>query len=511
MPLVLAREGAPLILAREGAHGPVVHAASPAALARGVREGARVVDAQAVHPDLRVEPADPEGDRAALDRLALWARRWGPWSAREGEGGVALDATGVAHLFGGEGPMLADIERRLAARGLTARPAMAPTRGAARALARHDPGAICGPEDVEGRLAPLPVRALGIGEDAARLLDRLGLKTIGALAGVPRAALMRRFATAKADRNPLVLLDRAAGRLPEPLGAPPLPARFEARARLSEPALDPLPHLPDLAHRLCAALARSGRGARALRLTAHRVDGERRAAHAATARATRDPAHLLRLLDAEGIRIDPGFGFDLLTLEAPRTEPLALGQEGLDGTRSAEADLAALLDRLAARLGSRRVTWSAWRESHLPERVEKRRPALDTAPSAPPASGPVPALGPVPAPGPSPAFRSPPPAWSAVHARAAARGRARAADPPARPGRGGAGALRRARRAARALRVAPRGPPHHPPRGARADRARMVARAPRHAAARLLQGRGRGRAALLALSRGAGGRRARRR
>ena len=380
----------PVVLAREGAHGPVVHAASAAALARGVREGVRVVDAQAVHPDLHVEPADPEGDRAALGRLVLWARRWGPWSARDGEDGIALDATGVAHLFGGEGMMLADIGRRLAAQGLTARAAMAPTRGAARALARHDPGAICGPEDVEARIAPLPARALGIDGEIARLLDRLGLKTVGALAGVPRAALMRRFATAEADRNPLALLDRATGRLPEPLGAPPVPERFEARARLAEPALDPAPHLAGLAARLCADLAHAGRGARLLRLAVYRVDGERRGAEAATARATRDPAHMLRLLDAERIRIDPGFGFDLVTLGAPRTEPLALRQEGLDGGRDAEADLAALLDRLAARLGAGAVAWSAWRESHLPERVERPVPALGAPPFAAPGFGSVP-------------------------------------------------------------------------------------------------------------------------
>ena len=374
----------PLALSREGPHGPVVHAGDEAARALGVREGARVVDVQAIHPGLRVEPSDPEADLAALDRIVLWARRWGPWSARDGEDGIALDATGVAHLFGGEATMLRDVGRRLAAQGLTARAAMAPTRAAARALARHDPSAICGPEDVAARIAPLPVRALGIDEEAARLLDRLGLRTVGALAGVPRTALMRRFATAATDRNPLVLLDRATGRRPEPLDAPPDPERFEARALLAEPALDPVPHLPDLARRLCEDLARAGRGARALRLAVYRVDGERRAASAATARATRDPAHVMRLLAERAAGIDPGFGFDLLALGAPRTEPLALRQGGLDGARDVDADLAALLDRLAARLGADRVTWPAWRESHLPERVERRLPAREREPAAAP-------------------------------------------------------------------------------------------------------------------------------
>lgn len=133
-----------MVLTRPGPHGPAIHAANGAARARGIVPGARVVDAQAVHPDLLALPGDPEGDVALLGRLALWARRWCPWTAREGAGpdgadpdGIVLDATGAAHLFGGEAAMLADIVHRFAAQGLTARVAMAPTRGAARALARH--------------------------------------------------------------------------------------------------------------------------------------------------------------------------------------------------------------------------------------------------------------------------------------------------------------------------------------------------------------------------------------
>ena len=152
---------APVVLSRPGPHGPVVHAACAAARARGIGVGDRVVDAQAVHPDIRVAPGDPEGDAAFLGRLALWSRRWCPWSARERAGpdgadpdGIVLDATGAAHLFGGEAAMLDDIVRRFAAQGLSARVAMAPTRGAARALARHEHGAAGGASPGSATLAP---------------------------------------------------------------------------------------------------------------------------------------------------------------------------------------------------------------------------------------------------------------------------------------------------------------------------------------------------------------------
>lgn len=169
----------PVVLAHAGSHGPVVHAVSAEARRRGVALGARVVDVQAIHPDLHVEPADEAGDRAFLERVAHWARRWCPWTVRDGVDGITLDITGAAHLFGGEARMLRDMGARFKMQGLESCLAVAPTRGAAQMLARYSPGTICGPEDSEVALAPLPVAALRIGEDTVRLLQRLGLKTIG--------------------------------------------------------------------------------------------------------------------------------------------------------------------------------------------------------------------------------------------------------------------------------------------------------------------------------------------
>lgn len=165
----------PVILSRPGPHGPVVHAADTAARARGIGVGERVVDVQAVHPDVRVAPGDPEADAAFLGRLALWSRRWCPWSAREGAGpdgaepdGIVLDATGAAHLFGGEAAMLDDIVRRFAAQGLSARVAMAPTRGAARALARHEHGAAA--EDTAAPAAIAAWTPAGAGDEVRQAI-----------------------------------------------------------------------------------------------------------------------------------------------------------------------------------------------------------------------------------------------------------------------------------------------------------------------------------------------------
>ncbi|MBP1805862.1 Y-family DNA polymerase [Rubellimicrobium aerolatum] len=400
--LVGASEDALLALATLGPHGPVIHAATRAADAAGATPGLRVGDARSVCPVLRVEEADLAGDAQALTSLMLWSRRWCPWTAVEETGGpgLVLDVTGAAHLWGGEVALLREIETRLAGLGLSARVALAPTRGAAWALARFaGPRAICGPGEIEPLTAPLPVRALRLSPGTALLLQRLGLGTVGDLLAVPRPALARRFARAAPEENPLLRLDQLTGRLPEPLPWPKEPPRFVARATLSEPVQDPAPLLPRLAQELCARLEAKGFGARRLRLALFRTDGTVAGVEAATARPTRDAAHLVRLLEGRLAGLDPGFGFDLATLAATEAEPLDVRQPGLDGARDEAEDLARLLDRLGARFGPRALCRPVPRESHIPERALVWVPALGSeppagsSPIAPPGAPPFPSPG----------------------------------------------------------------------------------------------------------------------
>ncbi len=359
-----------LALARPGTHGPVIHATTRAAELAGVQAGARAVDMRALCPVLRLEPADTEADSLALERLMLWLRRFCPWTAVDGAGGVILDTTGSDHLWGGEAAMLVEIETALSHLGLSAGLAIAPTPAAARALARFGGvRAISGADQIEAQIAPLPVAALGLGADTVLLLQRLGLKTIGDLAAVPRLSLARRFNRTPAAENPLIALDRMTGRLPTPLDAPADPPRYLARTRLADPVQDPTPWIPALCEDLCAALTHDGMGARRITLTLYRTDGEIAAASVATARASRDAAHLARLFEGRLDRLDPGFGFDLITLVGDVTEALAVRQRRLDGAADDAEDLARLTDRLRARLGPRALTAPAPRPSHIPERA----------------------------------------------------------------------------------------------------------------------------------------------
>jgi protein ImuB len=314
-------------------------------------------------------PADPDGDTDLLQRLAKWAQRWSPLVEVDGPDALRLDVSGVAHLFGGEEALAEDIRQRFVAAGLTARVAIASTAAAAWAFSRF------GGEE----LAPLHVSALRLDPDTVRTLERLGLKTIGALAALPRLALARRF---RGGENVVEALDRALGRKPEPLTALADNPPPRAALRLHEPATHPeaaSQALDKLVPKLVRELEERRLGARALSLHGFRVDGSIAVASVATAIASREPKHLQRLLADKAAALDPGFGFDAFALVADWTEELGAAQESLIEERGGNRDLARLIDRLTVKLGRRAVRKPKAYESHLPERAIAWSPALEEA------------------------------------------------------------------------------------------------------------------------------------
>ncbi|MEA3039729.1 MAG: protein ImuB, partial [Sphingomonadales bacterium] len=142
--------------------------------------------------------------------------------------------------------------------------------------------------------------------------------------------------------------------------------------------------LGELVRRLVATLGKAGLAARALTLLCERVDGRVEAQSIGTARPTRDAAHLTRLLAMRIERIEPGFGIEAMRLVAGRCEPLRPQPvEGvLTGERPAP-DLAPLVDRLATRLGGRRLFRLGALESDVPERSIARGGPLDPVASWP--------------------------------------------------------------------------------------------------------------------------------
>jgi protein ImuB len=360
--------------------------------ARAAQAGLRIdlplAEARARLPELAVWPQRIEADAALRRRLADQALRWSPSVACD-EDGLRLDASGIAHLFGGEAALLADIVPHFARQGLTARACLADTLGAAWAGAQFAPTActVFAPGQTRADLAPLPVAALRLAPEDLAQLDRLGLRRIGDLypiadAASGRAGLARRFGPVVAQR-----LFQALGAEAEPLVPDAAAPALRARLAFAEPvtAQEALARIvAKLADDLCAQLAAAHLGARRLALVFHRVDGLPLRLALGTSRATRTPGDIARLFAEKLGALDPGFGIELATLDAELAQSLAASQRDMlpdgDPGFAAAADLAPLVDRLANRLGAANIGRLAHAESHVPERAQVFVAALGAVP-----------------------------------------------------------------------------------------------------------------------------------
>ncbi len=396
-----AGEGAdanPVALITETAHGPRIAAINDAAREASIRAGTMLADARTLYPQIQTAPADPAGDLALLEKLAVWAQRWGPWSALDPPDGLLVDITAAAHLFGGEQRLLADVTTAFAKRKLAVRTAIAPTAGAAWALSHFgrtgaQPAIIHGQGDIMRTLIDLPVAALRLDSDVLTVLRRLGLKRLGDLADITtgavnrseaaaRDAFHRRFRNRKSpSANPLIRLDQLLGRVPEPLLPVVAPDMPLVQRRLMEPLrhrslLDQV--LSDLAKDMARSLEGRGEGARRLELGLWRVDGEVIVRRLELAAATRDPAHITRLFEDKLEGIDAGFGIETVRLRASWAESLSHRQGDVEAAAERHGtSLSAFIDRLTVRLGPQAVRRPVPGASHLPECAQNWRPVLE--------------------------------------------------------------------------------------------------------------------------------------
>ena len=414
------------------------------ASALGLKLAMSLADARAMQPGLEAVEAEPEEDARALDNIAAWCERFTPIVVVDAPDGLFLDITGCAHLFGGEEALRDQIVTRLHAQGFASRAAMAPTPGAAWALARYarnptlslaervaaqrpgegrsntqapdrrnapHPPASSPPRDrnaiplildspaaqrpVGGggdallleTLAPLPIEALRLEEPAAALLRRLGLKTIGQLLSAPRSSF-----TARAGENAMLRLDQALGRTPEALRPRrPAPPVFALR-RFLEPLFS-VDTILIATEQLCTdaieKLDRRGAGARRAALHLFGVDGRDRVIEIGVSRPEREVKPLLRLfrekLNIAAENLDAEFGIEAARLDIVQLQRIDGAERTLVAVEEAEASaeqIASLVDMLSARLGPKRVLRPKLVEVHAPEKAGAWNAAL-TSPLPP--------------------------------------------------------------------------------------------------------------------------------
>ncbi|HTR27656.1 MAG TPA: DNA polymerase Y family protein [Puia sp.] len=373
---------APFVMAAPDHGRKIITAVNAAASNEGIEAGMAVADARVLYPALEVVDEQPGLAGRLLKALALWAIRFSPVAAIDPPDGLLLEATGCDHLWGGEEAYIAAIRGRLEAKGYHIRIGMADTIGAAWAMARYGPeNGILQTGFQRSALLALPPAALRIGHETIDRLHKLGLLTIGPVAGFPRRALRRRLGP-----ELLLRLDQAFGMREETLISVQPIEPYQERL----PCLEPIGTaagigiaLERLLEQLCARLSADGKGLREAVFKAFRVDGKVMEARIGTNRGSNHSAHLFRLFEEKTRNFEPDLGIELFTLDAPKVEvvtplqkTLWTGACGTDDPRLAE-----LADRISNKLGAGLIHRYLPAEHYWPERAYSAAGGLDDKPA----------------------------------------------------------------------------------------------------------------------------------
>jgi len=367
----------PFVLAINERGRRVVKYVNTVAQSKGVYAGMVVADCKALVPELQVIDYDPHQPTKLLTALAEWCLRYTPFvSIDETADGLILDASGCAHLWGGEEGYLKDMHQRFDFFGYHIRTAIAETIGCAWAVCHYGKNAsLISATKQNEVLFFFPPAALRLEHNTVIVLEKLGLKTIGDFMQMPRTALRRRF-----GQNLLMRLDQALGLEIEMM----TPVKPTASYIESLPSLEPIRTatgieiaLKILLQALCNRLNHESKGLRKCELRCFRIDGNIQKIEIGTNRPTRNVMHLFKLFEIKIVQIDPDLGIELFVLEATIVEELFGSQDALWTVSSAnEAAVAELIDKVAGKIGSNSIHRYLPAEHYWPERSVKESSSL---------------------------------------------------------------------------------------------------------------------------------------
>ncbi len=326
---------------------------------------------------LRWQP-EPDAALPPVQALGWWALQFTPHVAWLDEG-LLLEVSACERLWGGRRALMRQISasnpapaRLQQAQGATSLVAMARLRLWARGQRP--------PADLPGSL---PLDTLTAAHAHLDVLARMGCRTWGEVAALPRGGLVRRFGAGLREA-----LDVAWGERPERHVWLTLPEVFEQKVELPALATN-APELMWSANRLLAALqiwlrARQ-RGVLALELEwtldLRRFNGVDLPPHQSitvrTAEPTQDMAHLRRLMGERLAHAALAAPASWLRLRSLDTAPWAGASISflLDDQRKGDR-LHELVERLSARLGPQQVRVPVAQADHRPECMQAWQPAL---------------------------------------------------------------------------------------------------------------------------------------
>ncbi len=291
-----ALDGRPVIVGGRPWDPGAVLDRCPAAEAAGVRVGMRLARAEALCPAAAFLPADEPAYHAAHRALETALRRFTDRVETAGPGLLFADVTGLERPFGS----VARLARHLVKEaeqtsGLDVRLGLADHRFTAEQAARAaNPGRWCWvpPDQERAFLSPLPLSTLLADPEVLRRLHLLGIHTLGALAALPRLALIRQFGSQAG-----FLHDLASGNDPRAVYADAPPLVLDGAWTFDPPVADRRPlaaQVGRIVAVLAADLSRRGYQAEGIRISLEDEKGQSYAASAPVEPPTADPDRLTR-------------------------------------------------------------------------------------------------------------------------------------------------------------------------------------------------------------------------
>jgi protein ImuB len=361
----------PFILASPDHGRMVITSVNPLAESSGIETGMVLADARAIFPSIEFFDDRPNLSDKLLNVIAKWCIRFSPVVAVDPPDGIILDATGCAHLWGGEEYYLKEIIKRLKDFGYNVCATMADTIGCAWAISRFGKQLIIESGMQTSALLPLHPASLRLEPGIIERLQKLGLVRIENMMGMPRSALRRRFGNVFIQR-----VDQALG-YEEEIIYPVVPiAPYQERLPCPEPIVTATAieiALKKLLELLCKRLQQEQKGLRVACFKCYRVDGAIEIIDIGTNRASHNIDHLFKLFELKISTIEPAWGIELFILEALKVEDAFSVQENLYPVSGNLDDIkiSELIDRLGNRIGSKNIHRFLPDEHHWPERSVK--------------------------------------------------------------------------------------------------------------------------------------------
>ena len=358
----------------------------------GIVPGMRLADAWALLPELTVRPRDAEREVRQLEALACWAGRFTSEICLSPPTALLLEVQGSLRLFGGLEALLAQLRVGIAAQGHLACIALAPTPRAALWLAAGNDGAevpCCDSlETMRERLAGLPLQTLQLPPAQERRVAGFGVRSVGDLLRLPRAGLVRRLGAGFGTQ-----FAQALGELPDPQPRFRFPETFRAHLELAA-RVDDAARLLFAARRLvamlCGWLAARGSGVRACCLLLEHETKATSTIELVFSAVTRDAERIVRVLRErlERLVLESPVEAIAMLAEAPEVLPgregsLFAGVGGVGGVggvswglgaAAAAENVAQLVERLQARLGSESVHGLSALAEYRPEDASRLVP-----------------------------------------------------------------------------------------------------------------------------------------